>query len=84
MRNPSVLRIENRRPPTESQIDDDDNLRNRVGELLEQLRKDGFDVQASVDSHPWYLHLDKISPADLGRVCKRCDEVAATLQIELG
>ena len=59
------------------------NLRNRVGRLIEETAKHGDQVSASTDSHPWYLNFDKVLDAEYERVRQRCDEVAATLQIEL-
>jgi hypothetical protein len=52
--------------------------------LIEELRKRGIVVEAETNAPSWYLRIDNRQPGIHDRrVFQTCDEVAATLQIEL-
>lgn len=80
----TLLMIESLSDQIETPIGKDENLRNRVGTLVEELRRQGVRVDAVTDAHPWYLRVNNAHPGFHDpSLFALCDEVARTLQIEL-
>ena len=81
----TLLKIQNKKSPTDSQIDDDEDLAERAQRLVVELRdKYRIVVEAECGSHPWYLRVAHNQGMDHSLLLQRCDECAATFQIDLG
>ena len=80
----TMLMIEDRAQQVKTQEPDEENFRNRVGQLIEVLRREGIRAEALTETRPWSLLLDNRQPGNHEHLLERCDEIAATLQIELG
>ena len=79
----TMLMIEDRAQQVKTQEPDEENFRNRVGQLIEVLRGEGIRVEALTETRPWSLLLDNRQPGNHEQLLERCDEIATTLQIEL-